>query len=136
MLLEQTHQYILALSDEDLIEYCACADYEPDAIAFAKAEIARRNLVPQSLEFFDEISRWRVKEAVRERRIAPYLPLSCRVRVLTFITGMIPIHGVFKLIELSENFDKLGQKRRKRELWLFAFSGLATTVLIVMMAVR
>jgi hypothetical protein len=135
VLLEQVRHYILGLSDEDLLEYCACPDYEPEAIAFAKEEIARRDLLQESLEYSNAVTQWRSRETIRQRRIAPYLRLSCRAKVFAFITGLLPIHGIFRLIEMSERFDKLGQKRRKRELWLFVFCGLATLLLLILFVV-
>lgn len=51
MLYEQTKNHILGLSDADLVEYVLTGArmYEPDAVAFAREELNRRNLPSEQL---------------------------------------------------------------------------------------
>ena len=46
---DQVKDHILSLSDSDLVEYVVTGPrmYEPDAVAFARGELIRRNLTPE-----------------------------------------------------------------------------------------
>ncbi len=136
MLLEQTKQHILALSDQELIEYthAEAGTFTPEVVAFAWTELQRRNLDPvQVKDVAEQAAFRRASEAVQEHASAEK-PLGITGRTLSFIAGMFGV-PLLPLFVAWLRFRERGEHRKNRQMWAFAFAGLGTMILLSLIAV-
>jgi len=111
MLLEQTREYILALSDEALIEFVLDGTYGPEAVAFAAEEIKRRDLDPQRLIQLKAVATARVQARRTVTTVPANQQLSASEKRGAFIHGLILfLHWPSLGMVL---FSGLGSKNRK-----------------------
>jgi hypothetical protein len=125
MLTDPAKQHILSLSDDALVLYVVAGPelYDPDAVAFARQELARRQLPPERVAELEQRAGARVdawKEAQAEEATKP---LDFWDRVNALLWGM---HGIAFFWQWV-SYDDAGQRRRARELLKYGCLG---TILI------
>lgn len=134
MLAEMTQQYILRLSDSDLIEYVVEGIYEPEAIEFAKREIERRNLDSEKFHQLEAAARGRVEVKQAEIVAAANQELSPTGKTFAFILGFFGFVSFWLFIAWLA-FDNTGKTQKKKDLIGFAVYGFATMAATVVLIV-
>ncbi len=119
--------YISSLSDADLLEYVKAGtqSYLPEAIAFAQAELSRRNLPPEKLI--------EAENQLRERDTALQAiagePLSWPNRVAAFIFGILGAPVVFPMwLRCRDD----GEHRKARDMLLFGLAGFGFQIFLLL----
>lgn len=130
MLLEQTRDYISDLSDGELIEYVLEGIYEPDAIAFARQEIERRQLDPQQMQQLEAVAQERVD--AKRAHIAEVMnePLGCTGRTLAFMGGFFmgfTLHFIIWIV-----LDRKCETRKQKDIREFALAGFYTLLISIL----
>jgi hypothetical protein len=133
MLRIQTQEHIKSLTDVDLIAYSRDADYEPEAIAFAHAEIQRRNLnsAEHQLVLIAADELFQSREA--ERAAAATRPLGCWGRILAFLGGYFFIGLLVPPLLAAGYFANRGERAKRRDVLVFILSGFGATLLSIRM---
>jgi hypothetical protein len=137
MLRIQTQEHIKALNDVDLIEYSRDSDYEPEAVAFAYAEIQRRNLNTEQYQQMQVIADVRLENRETERAAAAIRPLGCRGRILAFLAGYTFIGCIgwcLPALLAAGHFANRGERAKRVDVWRFilgGFGALAVSILIL-----
>jgi len=131
MLLEQTKQHILALNDQELIEYlkAEAGTYTPDVIDFAREELQCRKLDPAHVQQLADQSA--ARDEVKQIRLewAAQQPLGTTGRILSFIGGMFGL-PLLPLTIAWLHFRERGQRRKFSEMLKFGFMGLITMLVL------
>jgi hypothetical protein len=134
MLRVQIQEYIKKLSDVDLVEYARDCDYEPEAIAFAQAEIEFRNPSPQRLQQMQVVADIRLENRKVEAAASASRPLGCRGRILAFIGGSSLIGlfawGLFVLLA-REHLSDRGEYAKKADVLRFTFCGFGISLILI-----
>jgi len=131
MLLEQTKQHILALSDQELIEYtqAVAGTFTPEVVAFACTELQRRNLDPAQVNDVAEQTAFRIASEAVQQHASAEKPLGTTGRIFSFVAGMFGV-PLLPLLVAWLRFRERGEHRKNRQMWAFAFAGLGTIVLL------
>ena len=131
MLLEQTRQHILGLSDHELIEYtqAEAGTFTPEVVAFACAELQRRNLDPIQVKDVAEQAAFRIASEAVQQHASAEKPLGTTGRIFAFVAGMFGV-PLLPLFVAWLRFRERGEHRKNRQMWAFAFAGLGTAVLL------
>jgi len=82
---KEVEQYIRSLSDIDLLEYSRTDTYLPEAVQFAKEELARRNLTSECLVATEKELGDRTKTGAEQRQ---------RHRSHSHLSGVLPFSFV------------------------------------------
>ena len=134
MFQEQTKEYISNLSDLELIEYIKEGIYEPEAIEFAKQEVAARNLDPQRLAELESSAQLKNETLRAQVAEAAERPLGKLGKVLAIIGGlnMLGIGGICLLIAWGQ-FRERGERLKIKEMWRRAMYGFVVMWLILIL---
>jgi hypothetical protein len=130
MLLEQTRDYISKLGDEELIEYVLEGIYEPEAIAFAKQEIERRNLDPQRAHELAAVAQEHVEARRAEEVARDNRPLGWVGRTLAFLGGFCCL--IWPLVITWFILDDGSNTQRRNDVVEWAGIGFCTALIIGM----
>jgi hypothetical protein len=133
MLLPQTRDYISNLSDQDLINYLAEGIYEPDAIAFAQEEMARRNLDSQKLGELQAAAYTHVAKQADNLEAVAAKRLGIVHRLLAMLLGAF-ILGLFPImiyVIWRDGLRDRGEWRKTRDLNFFVIAGFITAIVLV-----
>ncbi len=100
---KELESHIRSLSDTHLVEYTRMDTYLPEAIQFAKDELARRNLGPERLAEIEKALDNRAKAEVEEERTAAASkPLAFEWRLWAFLYGLgNAVLGLFLMIPFT-----------------------------------
>ncbi len=100
-------------------------DWEPDAVAAAHAEIARRDLGAERRAELEA-------EWAEEARLAR-APLDRWMKGIAFVVGLAGVLGILVLF-LHRRFEKGREKRKAKELLTWFFYGVGLHFAVIMLA--
>ena len=131
MLRDTTQNYICGLTDEELSSYIEAGTdvYEPDAIAFARAELGRRNLDPRRLRDLQSAAIAAVTLARLNDSIAADSELDRDGRVLAFVCGAAILSPIWFFVWLRLLHRR--EYRKARDMWRFGLLGLGSQLAIL-----
>jgi hypothetical protein len=130
---KEIEQYILNLSDIDLLEYVKTGteSYTPEAIAFAEQELSRRGVTGNLLRAHEEQLAKRIDERKEEAKATSMEPLGTGYRIAVFLCGLFFGIPLLLFVPSWLRFREEGAKRKNRDMWLFALAGVALQIPMV-----
>ncbi len=125
----QAQEHIHNLTNDELMEYIeeGVALYDPDAIAFARQELDRRDVVPERLAQMESNAEMRVGQRSADTHEIATRCLGTWGRILAFIAGMF-FFPLLPMLIAWNRFKGRGEHRKARELWLFAGIGFGSII--------
>ena len=121
----EVEDYIHSLSDIDLLEYTRCKTHLPEALEFARVELARRHLTPERLTDLEKQLQKRIKARAEAAEAIAAEPLPFKWRLAVFLSGLyLGIPLVF-YVPAWLKFREEGADRKYRDMWVFALAGFA-----------
>ena len=131
----QVEQYIQGLSDLELIEYTRTAAHLPEALEFARAELAGRRLPSDRLSDLDEQLRQREKAREEEARAIAAEPLNWEWRIAAFLSGVYFAIPFLLFVPAWRMFREEGADRKYKEMWVSALIGFCLQPILVLVRI-
>ena len=147
----EVQDYIRSLSDEDLLAYSRArtAEYEAEAIAFAKQELAQRHLTPQQIADLEQSAASLQASGEAESAQAGAIPLEWSWRILAVLYGLsctlfvlhgrvglaAEVLGVVILVACSLRLREHGFRTKLRQLWICLIVGFLVQLALIYLGV-
>lgn len=131
MLHEKTQEYVRGLSDGDLVSYVEIGTkaYEPEAVAFARRELGKRNLDPEFVAAYQTVVRAQVGVARAAERAISTRSLDRDGKVVAFVFGFAVLTPIWWCVWLGFLIRREHQKAR--EMWRYGLRGLGAELAVV-----
>jgi hypothetical protein len=131
----EVEDFIQNLPNIDLIEYTHNKMHLPDAIQFAKCELARRKLSPEQLASLDkELHERRKKREEKIREIASE-PLPPKWRVAVFLSGLYFAFPLIFFVPAWLRFREQGSEQKCKDMCTFALVGLVIQPVFILLKI-
>ena len=131
----QVELYIQGLSDLALIEYTRTATHLPEALEFARVELAGRHLPSGRLSDLDEQLRQRKKACEEEARTIAAEPLSWEWRIAAFLCGVYFAIPFLLFVPAWRKFREEGAERKYKEMRVSALIGFCLLPILVLVRI-
>ncbi|MHC4541413.1 MAG: hypothetical protein ACYS74_16795, partial [Planctomycetota bacterium] len=129
----QVEEYIHGLSDIDLLEYTRMAAHVPEALEFARIELADRHLPGGRIAELDEQlqQRQKAQQEAAEARAAEPLPREYRLGV--FLCGLYFGLPLVFFIPAWRRFREQGLDRKYKDMWTYAVTGFCLQPILILL---
>ena len=131
----QVEQYIQGLSDLELLEYTRTVAHLPEALEFAKIELAGRHLPSDRLRDLDEQLRQREKAREEQARAIAAEPLNWEWRIAAFLCGVYFAIPFLLFVPAWHKFREEGADRKYKEMWVSALIGFCLQPILVLVRI-
>jgi len=131
----QVEQYIQSLSDLDLLEYTRTQTHLPEALEFAKIELADRHLSSDRLAELERQLQERARAREEEAQAKAAEPLVWEWRLAIFLCGLyfgIPL--VF-FVPSWLKFRDEGADRKCKDMWVYALVGFCLQPILILLRI-
>jgi hypothetical protein len=128
----QVEQYIHELSDIELLEYTRTAKHLPEALEFAKVELAERHLPSDRLTDLDEQLQRREEARQEQARAIAAEPLNWKWRIVALLCGVYCAIPFLFFVPAWRRFREQGADRRYKEMWVSALIGFCLQPILVL----
>jgi len=127
----QVEDYIHSLSDVDLLEYTRTDRHLPEAIEFAKIELADRHLPSDRLAALEKELEQREKAREEQARAKAAEPLSLDWRIAVFLCGIYCGIPLLLFIPAWCSFREEGAHQKFKDMWVFALAGFCFQPILI-----
>ena len=126
----EVEDFIKGLSNIDLLEYTHTRLHLPEAVHFAKVELAKRKLPPETMQQLN--NQWHAKIKAKEEEIRHIAsePLSLKFRILAFLCGLYFVIPLLLFIPFWCRFQKQGSEQKCKEIYIFAGVGFCLQIIL------
>ena len=131
----QVEQYIQGLSDLELIEYTRTVTHLPEALEFARVELAERHLPSDRLSDLDEQLQQRAKEREEQALAAAAEPLNWEWRTAAFLCGVYFAIPFLLFVPAWRRFREEGADRKYKEMWVSALIGFCLQPILILVRI-
>ena len=131
----QVELYIQGLSDLELVEYTRTATHLPEALEFARIELAGRELPPEHLKDIDEQLRLRKEAREEVARAIAAEPLNWEWRIAAFLCGVYFAIPFLIFVPAWHKFREEGADRKYKEMWVSVLIGLLPALILVLVRI-
>ncbi len=128
----QVEQYIHGLSDVELLEYTRTVTHLPEAIEFARVELAERHISPDHLTDLAEQLQQRARRREELARAVAAEPLHWEWRIACFLSGLYLAIPFLLFVPAWHRFRDQGAERRYKEMWVSAAIGFCLQPILVL----
>ncbi len=128
----QVEKYIHGLSDVDLLEYTRTATHLPEALEFAKIELADRHLPSDRLTVLDEQLKQREMARQAEAQAAAAEPLHWEWRIAVFLSGIYFAVPLLLFVPAWCKFRDEGLHQKYKDMWICAAAGLCLQPILIL----
>lgn len=129
----EVEDFIQKLSDIDLIEYTHTKIHLPEAVYFAKVELAKRKIPPETLKKLNDEWHEKIKAQEAEIRHIASEPLPGKLKILVFLCGLYLALPLLFFIPIWCKYQNEGSEQKCRDMYIFAGAGfiLQITMLVL-----
>ena len=127
----KVEEYIQSLSDIDLLEYTRTDTHVPEALEFARIELADRHLTADHLAALEEHLQQRAKAREEQARAAASEPLTWQWRLAIFLSGLCFGIPLLCFVPAWLKFRKEGAHRKYKDMWVYAIAGLCLQPVLI-----
>ena len=131
----QVELYIQGLSDLELVEYTRTTTHLPEALEFARIELAARELPPDHLKDIDEQLRLREEAREEEARVIAAEPLNWEWRIAAFLCGVYFAIPFLIFVPAWHRFREEGAEQKYKEMWACVLIGLLPALILVIVRI-
>jgi hypothetical protein len=131
----EVEDFIKKLSNVDLLEYTHCKTHLPEAVEFARVELARRRLSDDCLAALNEELHSRIKAREEEIRAIASEPLPGKWRIAVFLSGLYFAIPLLFFIPAWLRFRDKGSEQKCKDMCVFAAAGLVLEPILVLLRV-
>jgi hypothetical protein len=127
----QVETYIHNLSDVDLLEYTRNEMHLPEALEFARIELADRHFTPEHLIDLEEQLRQREKEREEAAQAVAAEPLSFEWRLAVFLSGLYCGIPLVFFYPAWQKFREHGAYKKFKDMWVYALIGFCCQPILI-----
>jgi len=127
----QAEQYIQSLSDIDLLEYTRTETHLPEALEFARIELAGRHLPDGLLASLEEELKQRQEAFAAEAEARANEPLAWEWRIVVFLCGMYFAIPLICAVPSWRRFRDEGEHQKYKEMWISAVAGFCLQPILI-----
>ena len=127
----QVEKFIHNLPDVDLLEYARTKTHLPEALEFAKIELADRHFTSQHVADLEQQIRQREKELEEAAQAVAAEPLSFEWRVAVFLCGMYCGIPLVFFYPAWRKFREKGADRKYKDMWVYALIGFCLQPILI-----
>ncbi|MBN2592579.1 MAG: hypothetical protein JXA81_03650 [Sedimentisphaerales bacterium] len=131
----QVEKYIHNLPDADLLEYTRTETHLPEALEFARIEMADRHLTPEHISELEEQLRQREIEREQAAQAVAAEPLSLEWRLAVFLCGLYCGIPLVFFYPTWRKFREQGQDRKYKDMWVYALIGFCCQPVLICLRV-
>lgn len=131
----QVEVYIHNLPDADLLEYTRTQTHLPEALEFAKIELADRHFTPGHLADLEEQLRQRQMEQEEAAQAAAAEPLSFEWRLAVFLSGLYSGIPLVLFYPAWRKFHERGEDKKFKDMWVYALVGLCFQPILILLRI-
>lgn len=127
----QVEQFIQSLSDADLLEYTRTQTHLPEALEFARMELADRHWSPRRVaELEKELQeRARAREEQAQRKAAE--PLIWEWKIAILLCGLYFGIPLIPLIPSWKKYREEGADQKYKDMWHYALTGFCLQPILI-----
>jgi hypothetical protein len=127
----QVEKYIHNLPDVDLLEYTRTRTHLPEALEFARIELADRHFTSKHLAGLEEQLQQREKQREEAARALAAEPLSLEWRIAVFLSGLYCGIPLVFFYPAWRKFREHGRDRKFRDMWVYALVGFCCQPILI-----
>ena len=131
----QVEDYIHGLSDLELLEYTRTVTHLPEALEFARVELAERHLPSDCIADLDEQLQQRAREREEHAREVAAEPLHWEWRIACFLSGLYCAIPFLLFVPAWHRFRDEGADRRYKEMWVSTVVGFCLQPILVLVRI-
>lgn len=131
----EVEDFIQNLPDVDLIEYTHTKIHLPEAVDFAKAELAKRRLPANVVTKLNEEVHARIKAREEQIREIASERLSGKLRILAFLSGLYFVIPLLFFIPAWLKFREEGSEQKCKDICIFAAAGFVLQIIMIALRV-
>ncbi|MBN2591046.1 MAG: hypothetical protein JXA96_14365 [Sedimentisphaerales bacterium] len=131
----EVEDFIQNLSDIDLIEYAHTKLHLPEAVHFAKVELARRKLPPEKMKELNDQWHARIKAQEEEIRKVASEPLPGKLKILVFLCGLYLALPLLIFIPAWCKFQNEGSEQKCKDMYIFAGAGFILQIVMILLKI-
>jgi hypothetical protein len=131
----QVEVYIHNLPDTDLLEYTRTQTHLPEALEFAKTELADRHFTSEHLAELEEQLRQRQMEQEEAAKAAAAEPLSFEWCLAVFLSGLYSGIPLVFFYPAWRRFREDGARRKFRDMWVYALVGFCCQPILILLRI-
>ena len=131
----EVEDYIHSLSDVDLLEYTRNKTHLPEALEFAKVELADRHFTPDYLATLEGQLRQRERERQKVAQAVASEPLNSEWRFAIFLCGVYFGIPLLFFIPAWLKFRKEGAHRKIKDMLVFTLAGLCLLPILALLRI-
>ncbi len=128
----QVEQYIQGLSDLELLDYTRTAKHLPEALEFARVELAERHLSSERLADLDRQLQQREEARQQQAREIAAEPLNWEWRIAAFLSGLYFAIPFLLFVPAWRGLREEGADRKYKEMWVSALIGFCLQPILVL----
>jgi len=127
----QVEKYIHNLPDVDLLEYTRTRTHLPEALEFARIELADRHFTSEHISELDEQLRQREREQEEAAQVVAAEPLSFEWRLAVFLSGLYSGIPLVFFYHSWRKFREQGADRKFKDMWVYALIGFCLQPILI-----
>ena len=131
----QVEQFIQSLSDVELLEYTRTSTHLPEALEFAKIELADRHLSDNRLADLEKELEERERAREEEARAIAAEPLIWEFRIAVLLSGLYFGIPLLFFIPTWLKFRNEGSDRKYKEMWHYALIGFCLQPILILLRI-
>lgn len=131
----QVERYIHNLPDIDLLVYTRTETHLPEALEFARIELADRRFTAEHLAEIEEQLRQRRFEQEQAVRAVAAEPLSLEWRIAVFLSGLYCGIPLLFFYPAWRRFREQGADKKFRDMWVYALIGFCLQPILIFLRI-
>ncbi len=131
----EVEDFIQNLPDVDLLEYTHTKVHLPEAVDFARAELARRKLPPETIKKLNNELQVRIKAREEQIREIASERLPGKLRILIFLSGLYFVIPLLFFIPVWLKFREDGSEQKCKDMIIFAAAGFAIQIIMILLRI-
>jgi hypothetical protein len=131
----QVEQFIQSLTDLDLLEYTRTPTHLPEALEFARIELADRHLSNDRLADLEQQLREKARAREEQAKAFAAEPLIWEWRLAVFLSGIYFGIPLLFFIPTWLKFRDEGADRKYKEMWHYALIGFCMQPILILLRI-
>jgi hypothetical protein len=127
----QVEKYIHNLPDIDLLEYTRTETHLPEALEFARIEMADRHFTSEYISELEEQLRQRAIALEEAAQAVATEPLNFEWRLAVFLSGLYSGIPLVLFYPAWRKFREQGADRKFKDMWVYALIGFCLQPILI-----
>ena len=131
----QVEKYIHNLPDVDLLEYTRTKTHLPEALEFARIEMADRHFSSEHIRELEQKLEQKEKEREAAVQAVAAEPLSLEWRLAVFLSGLYAGIPLVFFYHSWRKFRERGADRKFKDMWIYALVGFCLQPILIFLRI-